>query len=81
MGPRARSGGSRLRPGGAWTCASLDFPSETSAITSSLDALKTSVAALSASPSAAQIATVTKDAGNLVSSVTSFTNASKSKCS
>jgi hypothetical protein len=58
-----------------------DFPSETSAITSSLDALKTSVAALPASPSSAQIATVTKDAGNLVSSVTSFTNASKSQCS
>jgi hypothetical protein len=58
-----------------------DFPSQTSAITSSLDALKTSVTTLSASPSAAQIATVTKDAGKLVSSVTSFMNASSSKCS
>jgi hypothetical protein len=58
-----------------------DFPSQTSAITSSVNALKSSVTALSASPSAARIATVTKDAGNLVSSVTSFMNASSSKCS
>ena len=58
-----------------------DFPSQTSAITSSVDALKSAVAALSSSPSAAQIATVTKDAASVVSSVNSFTNASSSKCS
>jgi hypothetical protein len=58
-----------------------DFPSQTSAITSSVNTLKTSVAALSSSPSAAQIATVTKDAGNVVSSVATFMSASSSKCS
>ncbi len=60
--------------------AKSDFPSQTSAITSSVDALKSSVAALASSPSAAQIATVTKDAGNVVSSVKSFTDASSQKC-
>ena len=58
-----------------------DFPSQTSAITSSVNTLKSSVATLSSSPSAAQIATVTKDAGNVVSSVSSFMTASSSKCS
>jgi hypothetical protein len=60
--------------------AKSDFPSETSAITSSIDALKSSVKGLSSSPSAAQIATITKDAGNVVSSVKNFTDASNSKC-
>ena len=58
-----------------------DFPSQTSAITSSLNTLKSSVATLSSSPSAAQITTVTKDAAALVNSVTSFMDASSSKCS
>jgi len=58
-----------------------DFPSETSAITSSVSTLKSSVAALPSSPSAAQIATVTKDAAGVVSSVKSFVDASNSKCS
>jgi len=57
-----------------------DFPSETSAITSSVSTLKSSVAALPSSPSAAQIATVTRDAASVVSSVKSFTDASSSKC-
>jgi hypothetical protein len=57
-----------------------DFPSQTSAITSSVDALKSSVTALASSPSAAQIATVTKDAASVVSSVKNFTDASNSKC-
>ena len=61
--------------------AKSDFPSETSAITSSVDALKTAVAALPSSPSVAQIATVTKDAASVVSSVKSFTDATSSKCS
>lgn len=60
--------------------AKSDFPSETGAITTSVDALKSSVA-LSSSPSAAPIATVTKDASNVVSSVKSFVDASNSKCS
>jgi hypothetical protein len=58
-----------------------DFPSQTSAITSSVDALKSSIAGLSSSPTAAQIATITKDAGTVVSSVASFMSASSSKCS
>ena len=58
-----------------------DFPSQTSAITASVNTLKTSVAGLSSSPSSAQIATVTKDAGNVVSSVSTFMSASSSKCS
>ena len=58
-----------------------DFPTQTSAITSSVNALKSSVAGLSSSPTAAQIATITKDAGTVVSSVASFMSASSSKCS
>ena len=58
-----------------------DFPNETSAITSSVDALKSSLTGLPSSPSAAQIATVGKDAASVVSSVKSFVDASNSKCS
>ena len=43
-----------------------DFPTQTSAITTSVNTLKSSVAGLSSSPSAAQIATITKDAGSVV---------------
>jgi hypothetical protein len=60
--------------------AKSDFPDETSAISSSVSTLKNSVAALPSHPSAAQIATVTRDAGSVVNSVKSFTNASSSKC-
>jgi hypothetical protein len=58
-----------------------DFPTQTSAITSSVNTLKSSVATLSSSPSAAQIATVTKDAGSVVSAVANFMTASSAKCS
>jgi hypothetical protein len=61
--------------------AKSDFPTETSAITSSVNALKSAVTALPSSPSPGQIATIVGDAANVVSSVTSFVNASKSKCS
>jgi hypothetical protein len=61
--------------------AKSDFPGETSAITSSVNALKTSVTALPSSPSTAQIATATRDAAGVVSSVKSFVDASNSKCS
>ena len=61
--------------------AKSDFPTETSAITSSVNAFKNAVKALPSSPSAGQIATVVSDASNVVSSVTSFVNASKDKCS
>ena len=61
--------------------AKSDFPNETSAISSSVSALKNSLAALPSSPSVAQIATVTKDAASVVSSVKSFSNATSSQCS
>lgn len=61
--------------------AKSDFPTETSAITSSIDAFKSALTGLTSSPSAAQIATIAGDASNVVSSVTSFVNATKSKCS
>jgi hypothetical protein len=61
--------------------AKSDFPTETGAITSSVDALKNSLATLASSPSAAQIATVTQNAASVVSSVKSFVDASDSKCS
>ena len=60
--------------------AKSDFPSQTSAITSSVNALKNSVTALPPSPSAAAIATVTKDASSVKNSVNSFTDATSSQC-
>jgi hypothetical protein len=61
--------------------AKSDFPDQTAAITSSVSTLKNSLSALPSSPSAGQIATVTKNAASVVSSVKSFTDASSSKCS
>jgi hypothetical protein len=58
-----------------------DFPNETSAISSSLGKLESAVTGLSSSPSAGQIASVASAASGFVSSVTSFTNATRSKCS
>ena len=57
-----------------------DFPNETSAISSSVNALKTSVTALPSSPSAAQVATVGKNAANVVSAVKNFSDATSSQC-
>ena len=61
--------------------AKSDFPSQTSAVKTSVDALQSAVKALPSSPSASQIAAIGLDAKNVVSSVKSFTDASKSKCS
>jgi hypothetical protein len=58
-----------------------DFPTQTSAITSSMNALKSSVAGLASNPTPGQIATITKDAASMVSAVQSFMVASSSKCS
>ena len=63
------------------TQAKSDFPSETSAIKSSVDALTSSVNALTTNPSVGQIAAVTNAASTALSSVQSFLDASKSKCS
>ena len=61
--------------------AKSDFPNETSAITSSVDTLKTSLSALPSSPSASQVATVVSNAASVVTSVKNFVDASNSKCS
>jgi len=58
-----------------------DFPSETSAIKSSVDSLTTAVSALESNPSPGNIATVTDAACNVVSSFKSFVDATQSKCS
>jgi hypothetical protein len=61
--------------------AKSDFPNETSAITTSVDALDSAVKAAPSSPSAAQIAAIGVDAANVANSVKGFVDASKSKCS
>jgi hypothetical protein len=61
--------------------AKSDFPSQTSAVKSSVDTLASAVKALPSSPSASQIAAVGLDASSVVSSVKSFVDTSKSKCS
>ena len=61
--------------------AKSDFPSQTSAVKTSVDALQTAVKAVPSSPSASQIAAIGLSAKNVVSSVKSFSDATKSKCS
>jgi hypothetical protein len=61
--------------------AKSDFPSQTSAMKSSVDALTSAVKTIPSSPSAGQIATIATDAASVVSSVKSFADASNSKCS
>jgi type IV secretory pathway VirJ component len=63
------------------TQAKSDFPAQTSAIQTSVDGLTSAVNALTANPSATQIATVTSAASTAVSSIKSFVDASRSKCS
>lgn len=60
--------------------AKSDFASETQAIKSSLDSLTAAVRGLSSSPSAGQIAALATDASKVKSSVTSFIDATRSKC-
>ena len=60
--------------------AKTDFPSETSALKSSVDTLSSAAKALPSSPSTTQIAAVALDAANVVSAVKGFTSATKSKC-
>jgi hypothetical protein len=57
------------------------FPAQTSAIKSSVDTLTTAVDALGTNPTASQIAAVATSALTVVSSVKSFVDASRSKCS
>ena len=58
-----------------------DFPSQTSAIKSSVTALQSAVKALPSHPSATQLGTVATAAASLVSSVKSFMDATSSNCS
>jgi flagellar hook-associated protein FlgK len=60
--------------------AKSDFPSQTSAINSSLDGLTSAIKGLPANPSASQIAGVAASASSMVSSVKSFYDATSSKC-
>jgi hypothetical protein len=60
--------------------AKSDFPSQTSAITSSVNTLSSAVKALPANPSTAQIASLAADAAAVVSSVKAFSDATSSKC-
>jgi hypothetical protein len=61
--------------------AKSDFPNETSAINSSLNTLKNSAQSLSGSPSPGLIAQIPGQVSALVTSITDFSNATKSKCS
>jgi hypothetical protein len=63
------------------SAAKSDFPTQTSAVKSSVDTLVSAVKALPSSPSAADIAALGLDASNVVTSVKSFVDNSKSKCS
>jgi hypothetical protein len=61
--------------------AKSGFPSQTSAITSSVDSLKSAVTQLASDRSAVNALAVTTDAANVVKSVKSFTDATSSNCS
>ena len=58
-----------------------DFPSETGALESSVDGLKTAVQQLPSSPSPQQVALVAADAKAVVTSFQDFKDASNSNCS
>src|SRR5947207_15893049 len=55
--------------------AKSDFPSQTQAITSSVESLTGAAKGLPSNPSAGQVATVAADAAKVVTSVNSFTDA------
>jgi hypothetical protein len=57
-----------------------DFPQQTSAITSSADALSASLKGLPSSPSVQQLAGVATDATSVASAVKGFSDATSSKC-
>ena len=60
--------------------AKSDFPSESSAVQSSVNALVDAVDALPSSPSTSQLATIAGDATDVVTSVKRFSDATSSKC-
>jgi len=60
--------------------AKSDFPTETTAIKTSVDTLQSAVKALPSSPSATEIAAVGISAAAAVSAVKNFTSATSSEC-
>jgi hypothetical protein len=58
-----------------------DFPDETSAITSSVNQLSTTIKSIPSSPSVSDLATAANDAKSVVTSVNAFVSSTKSKCS
>lgn len=60
--------------------AKKDFPTQTDALTSSVNALKTSSSGISGTPSAAAIAGVAANVAAVVQAVKGFTDAVASKC-
>jgi hypothetical protein len=60
--------------------AKSDFPSETAAIKTSVDALQSDVQGLSSKPTAKQALTLAGNAASVVTAVKNFASASKSKC-
>jgi hypothetical protein len=57
-----------------------DFPSQSSALNSSITALDNSARSLAASPSPANIGNVTKDAANVLTAARNLVNATNAKC-
>jgi hypothetical protein len=62
------------------TSATSEFRTETSAISSSVNALKTAAGQLSSSPSISDVRAVTLGVSNVVTAVEDFTNAVASRC-
>ena len=60
--------------------AKSDFPSETSAITSSIDSVKTAIEGLSDSPSPADLAPIVTGAAAVGNAVNTFSSAADSEC-
>jgi hypothetical protein len=60
--------------------AKSDFPSETGALKSSVDALVAAVKALPSNPSPTQVAAIASDASNVIGAVRGFLDATKSAC-
>jgi hypothetical protein len=60
--------------------AKKDFPTETSAMESSINGLQSAVKALPSDPSAAQLTAIIAEASSVVTSVKSFYDATSSEC-
>ena len=61
--------------------AKSDFPSQTSALKSSVDSFSTAINGLSGTPSASQIGALATSASSVATSVKAFVDATSSKCS